>query len=600
MKKRKKSDLAVLLDYAGSYRRLTFLGLGLSAVSMVLSIVPYISIWLVARDLILAAPDWTRAESVSTYGWLALASAVGGIVLYFAGLMCTHLAAFRTAANIRRRGVAHVMKAPLGFFDANASGLIRSRLDGAASETETLLAHNLADIVGTVVLFAAMLVLMLVFDWRMGAACLLAAVISVASMFSMMGGKNAALMADYQAAQDRMNKAATEYVRGIPVVKIFQQTVYSFKAFQQAIEDYSTKAENYQANVCRVPQSINLTFTEGAFVFLVPAALFLAPEAAAEGRFSAFVTNFAFYAVFSAIISTALARIMFAASGMMLAGTALGRIHQVMCAPELEIPDHPQKPKSSRVEFKDVTFRYDGAAADALSHVSFAVEPGETVALVGPSGGGKTTAASLIPRFWDVTSGAVEVGGVNVSRMDPHELMDQVAFVFQNSRLFKTSILENVRAARPEATRQQVMEALEAAQCRDIIEKLPQGADTQIGSEGTYLSGGEAQRIALARAILKDAPIVVLDEATAFADPENEVLIQKAFARLTKNRTVIMIAHRLSTVVGADKIIVLDQGRVEEQGTHRELAAAGGLYARMWTDYNQAVQWKISREGEGK
>ena len=241
------------------------------------------------------------------------------------------------------------------------------------------------------------------------------------------------------------------------------------------------------------------------------------------------------------------------------------------------------------MEFKDVTFRYDGAAADALSHVSFAVEPGETVALVGPSGGGKTTAASLIPRFWDVTSGAVEVGGVNVSRMDPHELMDQVAFVFQNSRLFKTSILENVRAARPEATRQQVMEALEAAQCRDIIEKLPQGADTQIGSEGTYLSGGEAQRIALARAILKDAPIVVLDEATAFADPENEVLIQKAFARLTKNRTVIMIAHRLSTVVGADKIIVLDQGRVEEQGTHRELAAAGGLYARMWTDYNQAV-----------
>ena len=590
MKKRKKSDLAVLLDYAGSYRRLTFLGLGLSAVSMVLSIVPYISIWLVARDLILAAPDWTRAESVSTYGWLAFASAVGGIVLYFAGLMCTHLAAFRTAANIRRQGVAHVMKAPLGFFDANASGLIRSRLDGAASETETLLAHNLADIVGTVVLFAAMLVLMLVFDWRMGAACLLAAVISVASMFSMMGGKNAALMADYQAAQDRMSKAATEYVRGIPVVKIFQQTVYSFKAFQQAIEDYSTKAENYQANVCRLPQSINLTFTEGAFVFLVPAALFLAPGALAGGDFA---TNFAFYAVFSAIISTALARIMFAASGMMLAGTALGRIHQVMCAPELEIPDHPQKPKSSRVEFKDVTFRYDGAAAEALSHVSFAVEPGETVALVGPSGGGKTTAASLIPRFWDVTSGAVEVGGVNVSRMDPHELMDQVAFVFQNSRLFKTSILENVRAARPEATRQQVMEALEAAQCRDIIEKLPQGADTQIGSEGTYLSGGEAQRIALARAILKDAPIVVLDEATASLDVENETKVQEALSRLLKGKTVLVIAHRMRTVAAADRIVVLENGRVAEQGAPSQLMAEGGLFCRMVELQNESARWTL-------
>jgi len=596
MKQKKKSDVTVLLEYAGSYRGFTYLGLVLSAIAMILGMGPYICIWLMARDLIAVAPNWTEAGSISEYGWMAFGFAFAGILVYFFALMCTHLAAFRTASNIRKQGMEHLMKAPLGFFDSNASGLLRNRLDGAASETETLLAHNLADIVGSAAMLIAMIIIMFIFDWRMGAACLLSAVISMAAMFTMMGGKNATLMAEYYAAQDIMSKAGTEYVRGIPVVKVFQQTVYSFRAFKQAIEDYSSKAEYFQGVVCRFPQAVNLTFTEGAFIFLVPVTLLLAPGALGSGNFAVFVTNFVFYAVFSAVISTALARIMFAASGSMMARTALGRIDQVMSAPTLEIATDPQAPKDNSVEFNEVSFTYEGSELPALDKVSFRVAPGETVALVGPSGGGKTTAASLIPRFWDVTSGTVKVGGVDVRKTDPHVLMDQVAFVFQNTHLFKATILENVRAVRPDASRDEVLAALSAAQCDDIIAKLPQGIDTVIGTEGTYLSGGEQQRVALARAILKDAPIIVLDEATAFADPENEVLIQKAFTALTKGRTVIMIAHRLSTVVGADRIIVLDSGHVVEEGTHKELAASGGLYSRMWEDYNHAVRWRISAE----
>lgn len=598
-KTKQPNEVSVLIGYAGKYKVLTFLGMFLSAVAMVMGMIPYVCIWLAARDLISVAPDWTEATRIAKYGWMAFGFSFGGIIVYFAALMSTHLAAFRTAANIRKLGVAHLMKTPLGFFDNNASGLLRNRLDGGAGETETLLAHNLADIVGTAAMFIAMIVLMFIFDWRMGAACLLAAVISVISMFTMMGGKNAKLMMEYQTAQDVMSKAGTEYVRGIPVVKVFQQTVYSFKAFKAAIEDYSAKAEKYTGGVCRVPQSVNLTATEGVFIFLVPAVLLIAPSALSAGNFAGFITNFAFYAVFSAIVSTALARIMFASAGTILAKNALARINTVMNAPTLEITDDPQTPKDNGVEFKDVTFTYDGAELPALDHVSFKVLPGQTVALVGPSGGGKTTAASLIPRFWDVSSGQILVGGVNVKDIDPHVLMDKVAFVFQNTRLFKTSILENVRAARPDASREEVLSALHAAQCDDIIEKLPNGIDTLIGSEGTYLSGGEQQRVALARAILKDAPIIVLDEATAFADPENEALIQKALKTLTRGRTVIMIAHRLSTVVGADKIVVLDQGHIVETGTHDELSCAGGLYERMWKEYNQAVQWKIASVKEG-
>ena len=593
---KKQGTVSRLLEFAGERRSLTIVGCVLSVLAMAVNMVPYVCVWLVIRGLIAVAPNWTEATDVAGYGWAAFGFAVGGIIVYFAALMCTHLAAFRTATNIRKRCMEHLAKAPLGYFDTHASGLLRRRIDGAAAQTETLLAHNLADITGTAAMFITLLVLLFVFDWRMGAACMLAAVISIGALFTMMGGKNANLMAEYYDALDHASKAGTEYVRGIPVVKVFQQTVYSFRAFKEAIDAYSERASHYQGVVCKGPQAVNLTVTEGAFIFLVPAALLIAPGALASGNFALFVTNFAFYAVFSAVLSTALAKIMFAAGGLTQAGDALKRINEVLSAPTLSVTDDPQVPAGNSVEFDNVTFTYDGAEQPALDGVSFVVEPGQTVALVGPSGGGKTTAASLVPRFWDASAGSVRVGGVDVRDIDPHVLMDRVAFVFQNTRLFSTSILENVRAARPDASREQVLDALRAAQCDDILAKLPDGVDTKIGSDGTYLSGGEQQRVALARAILKDAPIVVLDEATAFADPENEALIQKAFARLMEGRTVIMIAHRLSTVVGADKIVVLDQGHVVEQGTHAELLAAGGLYARMWADYQTAAQWKIQKE----
>ena len=591
-----KGTIATLLDFAGERRSLTYVGCALAAVAMAINMVPYVCIWLVIRSLVRVAPNWQEATDIAQYGWAAFGFAVAGILVYFAALMCTHLAAFRTATNIRKRCMEHLSHAPLGYFGTHASGLLRRRIDGAAAQTETLLAHNLADISGTVTMFVTLLVLLFVFDWRMGLACLLAAVISIAALFAMMGGKNANLMAEYYDALDTASKAGTEYVRGIPVVKVFQQTVYSFRAFKAAIDAYSERASYYQGVVCKVPQAVNLTVTEGAFIFLVPVVLLIAPSALASGDFAGFVTNFAFYAVFSAVLSTALAKIMFAAGGLTQAGDALKRINEVLAAPTLPVSANPQTPADSSVVFDNVTFAYEGSEQPALDGVSFSVAPGQTVALVGPSGGGKTTAASLIPRFWDVDAGSVRVGGVDVRDMDPHVLMDRVAFVFQNTHLFSTSILENVRAARPDATREQVLEALHAAQCDDIIAKLPEGVDTQIGSAGTYLSGGEQQRVALARAILKDAPIVVLDEATAFADPENEALIQKAFERLLEGRTVVMIAHRLSTVVGADKIVVLDQGHVAEEGTHERLVAAGGLYARMWADYGKAAQWKIQRE----
>ena len=591
MKVKKQSSLSRILDYAGGHKKLTLLGCILSTLSAVLGLIPYVCVWLAARKVLEAWPGLNGTSGLARWGWTAVWTAIGSIALYFAALMCTHIAAFRTARNIRRTAMIHVLKLPLGFFTGNQSGRLRKLIDDNAGLTEDLLAHKLPDLAGTIVTPIAAIVMLFLFEWKMGLLCLLTMVLALLSMCLMMGGKNAGFFHQYQKEIERMSGEAVEYVRGIPVVKMFQQTVYSFKAFYAAIKDYSDLASQY-AMSCRIGQTCFLTFINGSFALLIPAALLLA----SGGDVRTVLVNFIFYALFAPACGQMINRIMYMSEAVMEADEAVGRLDEILTQKPMEEPNTMKRPANADISFNHVTFTYPGTDCPALDDVSFTVRPGQMTALVGPSGGGKTTAASLIPRFWDTDSGTVSIGGVNVREMNTEDLMKQAAFVFQDTRLFKESLLENIRAARPTASRDEVLSAAHAAQCDDILEKLPQGLDTVVGTKGIYLSGGEQQRIALARAILKDAPIVVLDEATAFADPENEHQIQKAFEALTKNKTVLMIAHRLSTVQDADSIIVLSGGKVVEQGSHESLLALHGVYAAMWEDYRRSAQWKVGKE----
>ena len=582
---KKQSSLARLFAYAGNYKYLTILSWILSVISAWIALVPFYYIWKIIREVLNAAPEYSQVEHLSSYGWSAVLSALLSMVIYIGALMCSHIAAFRVQANMRSEMMHHIVTLPLGFMDSEGSGKIRKTVNECSAATEAYLAHQLPDQAGAYATPVGLLVLLLVFDWRLGLLSLIPVDLAFLIMGSMMGKKMEQKMKEYQNALEEMSSEAVEYVRGIPVVKTFGQSVFSFKRFRTSIEKYEKWTIAYTEDL-RIPMVAYTTIINAVFTILIAAAFFFTAS-------NTFLLNLLFYIIITPIITVTLNKIMFSSENKMIVADALARVDGIMDRRPLEESGREEQPKDHSIIFERVSFRYEDAAKDALHQINLKIGEGEHVAFIGPSGGGKTTLASLIARFFDVTEGAVKIGGVDVRDIPSKELLEQVSFVFQDSKLLKMSIYDNVRMGKKDASREEVMEALKNAQCEDIIEKLPDGMDTIIGTKGTYVSGGEAQRLSIARAMLKNAPILILDEATAFADPDNETKVQEAFSRLSKGKTVVMIAHRLSSVTNADRIFVLKDGEIEESGTHESLEKANGLYAHMWEKYNQSVCWKV-------
>ncbi len=585
---KKESNLKRLLEYAGGYKYLTIASWILSALSALVALLPFVYIWKVIKEVLDAAPNYGEVQDLSHNGWMAVVFAVAAILIYIAALICSHLAAFRVQANMRTKAMHHIVALPMGFMDGIGSGKVRKTVYESSAATETYLAHQLPDKANALATPVGLIVLLLVFDWRLGLLSLLPVAAAFVIMSVMTGKRMAKKMEEYNNALGQMAGEAVEYVRGISVVKTFGQSVFSFRRFKEAIDNYEKWVIAYTKDL-RFPMMCYTTLVNGIFAVLVAAALVMT----SGGVTNEFLLDLMYYIIITPIITLTLTKIMYASENKLIVADAMSRIDSILEMEPLPETDYPKHPKDNSVELSGVSFRYKDAERNALENISLTIRPGEHVAFVGPSGGGKTTLASIVARFWDVRDGSVKIGGVNVKDIPKEELMDTVSFVFQDSKLMKTSILENVRMAKPDASREEILKALHDAQCDDILEKLPQGVDTVVGAKGVYLSGGEQQRISIARVMLKNAPILILDEATAFADPDNEAKVQAAFSVLAKGKTVLMIAHRLSTVTGADRIVVIKDGKIEDTGTHGQLKDKDGLYAEMWRQYNKAAKWKV-------
>lgn len=588
---KKRSDFSRLMDYAGGHRFFTYASWVLAAVSALLALVPFLYIWMILRDILAAAPDYAQAVKIPSYGWMAVLYAIISYLVYVCALLCSHLAAFRVATNLRLATAEHLARLPLGFTESYGSGKLRKVIQESTGAAETFLAHQLPDQYSAMATPVGLLVLLFVFDWRLGLLSLVPVFLAFAIMATMTGARMAEKMRQYGNALAAMSNEAVEYVRGIPVVKTFGQSVFSFKKFKAAIDEYEKWVIAYTKEL-RLPMMFYTAAINGVFAFLIAGGLLFTRK----GITPEFLLNLLFYIIITPVISLTLTKIMYMSENKMVVADALSRIDSVLEAAPVSVSEQPRHPKDGSVSLRDVHFSYDGKA-DVIKGISLDIHPGQTVALVGPSGGGKSTLASLMVRFFDVQSGSVSIGGADVRDIPKAELMDTVSFVFQNSRLLKGTILDNVKLGKPDASEEEVLAALKNAQCMDIIGKFPEGIHTAIGTNGVYLSGGEQQRIVIARAMLKNAPILILDEATAFADPDNEAKVQAAFAELAKGKTVIMIAHRLSTVANADCIYVVEDGQIAESGTKDALCAADGLFAKMWRDYQSSVEWKVAKEG---
>jgi ATP-binding cassette subfamily B protein len=572
-------------QYAGGHKKLITLGRCIAAISAIMTIIPFYDLWKIIR----IAVNGEDTDDISFYAWQAVLLTVGALLVYITALLCTHIAAFRIQANMRSALMRKIITLPLGVFDEDGTGKIRRIVNDSTAATETYIAHNLPDKVVAAITPVGLIVLILAFNWKIGLICMIPAVLGFICMMSMMGKDMQEKMKEYQNSLETMSSEANEYVRGIPVVKTFGQTIFSFKRFKAAIDSYGKWTTDYTMHL-RFPMMGFMTCINAVFIFIVIAAYLFTRD----GVLNSDILDIMYYIIVTPLVTVTLTKIAYSGEAEMTLIDAMKRVEGIMQMEPLEESGKAENVKDNSIELDRVTYRYKDATRDALSNVSLNIKQGEHVAFVGPSGSGKTTLAELIVRFFDVTAGEIKVGGVNIKDIPQKKLMDMVSFVFQDSRLIKASIFENVKMSKPDASREEVMKALEKAQCMDIINKLPNGIDTVIGEKGTYLSGGEQQRITIARAVLKDSPILILDEATAFADPDNEAKVQAAFEELSKDKTLIMIAHRLSTVVNADKIFVLDDGKLVESGKHEELMANNGLYRRLFDEYSKSIDWKVS------